>query len=77
MTNNTTPQIEILPWTPPTPAPAGYADEAEVIRHLIEDEGYTPTEAVEMINAVYAAWGARILLTFEQWEHEIMAQVHA
>jgi hypothetical protein len=76
MTNNNNPAIEVLPWTPPTPAPAGYVSEAEVIRHLTEDEGYTPTEAVDMMNDVYAEWGARIMLTFDQWEIEIMRQIN-
>lgn len=75
MTNNNNPAIEVLPWTPPAIAPE-YPTEAEVIRHLTEDEGYTPAEAVDMINSIYAAWGARILLTFDQWEIEIMRQVN-
>lgn len=75
MTNNMT-RPEVLPWTPPTPAPAGYASEAEVIRHLTEDEGYTATEAVEMVNSIYADWGAPILMTHDQWEIEIMRKLN-
>jgi len=67
--------IEQLPWTPPKVAPT-YPSEGEVIRHLVEDEGYTATEATDMINSIYAEWGAQILLTFDQWEIEIMRQVN-
>jgi hypothetical protein len=80
MTNNTDltdlPIAIVLPWTPPTPAPAGYVPTGEVYRHLTEDEGYTPTEAVDMINSIYADWGAEILLTFDQWEIEIMRKLN-
>ena len=69
MTNNN--NIEILPWTPPAVAPT-FPTENEVLRHFVKDEGWTTAEVVEFMNATYKEWGARILLTFDQWETEAM-----